>query len=310
MIQHEDFWDLVSKKVQVFRADVVGTTSNSLVLDVGTNIQSDVVLCGTGWKTDYSFFSPEQAVQLGLPHDSSLGSEDLQKWQILMAAADKHILKQFPVLGTPPSTCKPSSNASTTPARLYNGIASLTDPSVVFLGRARISNNFRGAEAQAIWATAFWDGLVKIPSPRQAQLEVAYMNAFSRRRYPSRGADGINFHADLIWYTDKLIYDAGLTSHRKGWWHDQEEPCLASDLRDCKDEYLRIAAKRNEKGALSIVRLAIAALRPFRADSPYGHFGNGWGHALVVGLAMSLIGLGGLLSSYGDRIRQSYMPKH
>ena len=155
-----------------------------------------------------------------------------------MDAADRQILEAYPILARPPSDYKPIGGTTLTPARLYHGIASLSDTSIIFLGRARMSNNFRGAEAQAIWATAYWDGHATIPPFKQAQRQVAYMNAYSRRRYPSRGVDGINFHTDLIWYTDTLLCEAGLTSHRKGWWEDWAEPCLASDFKDCKDEYL------------------------------------------------------------------------
>ena len=211
----------------------------SIVLDDGREVPTDLLLCGTGWNAAYPFFSSQQAYELGLPHDSYQDSKDEAKtWTDLMEAADQVIMKQYPILAHPPPGCKPRNGTNLTPARLYNGIASLADSSIVFLGRARLSNNFRGAEAQAIWATAYWDGHVKLPPFKKAQREVAYMNAFSRRRYPSRGVDGVNFHTDLIWYTDRLISEAGLTSHRKGWWGDPEEPCLASDLRDCKDEYL------------------------------------------------------------------------
>ena len=123
-------------------------------------------------------------------------------------------------------------------ARLYQGIACLTDTSIVFPGRARMSNNFLGAEARAIWATTYWDEYVTIPPFKQAQREVAYMNVFPRRRYPSRGVNGLKSQADLVWYTDTTLCEAGLTSHRKGWWEDPEEPCLASDFKDCKNEYI------------------------------------------------------------------------
>lgn len=52
------------------------------------------------------------------------------------------------------------------------------------------------------------------------------------------GVDGLNFHTDLVWYTDTLLSEAGLTSHREGWWEDADEPCLASDFQDCKNKYM------------------------------------------------------------------------
>ena len=240
MIQQADFWDLVSQKVNVYRSELLATTPKSVILDDGREVPTDMLLCGTGWDASYPFFSSRQAVELGLPHGLCAGpEEEQQSWKDHMDAADQQILQEYPILASPPPDYNSVvGGAHLTPARLYHGIASLTDSSVIFLGRARVSNNFLGAEAQAIWATAYWDGHVTLPPFKQAQREVAYMNAFSRRRYPSRGIDGINFHADLLWYTDTLVSEAGLTSHRKGWWEDSEEPCLASDFRDCKDEYI------------------------------------------------------------------------
>ncbi|OKL61617.1 hypothetical protein UA08_03612 [Talaromyces atroroseus] len=236
VIQHDDFWDLVSKKVTVYRSDPYGTTPNAIILTDGRVVPTDAVLCGTGWDPSYPFFTPDQAIQLGLPHQPDTSAEE-QTWDDLRKQADADILKEFPILGSPPRDAKPVGDISRTPARLYHGMASLSDPSILFLGRARVSNNFRVADAQAIWATAYWDGHVTLPPPSEAKRQVAYMNALSRRRYPTRGVDGINFHADLVYYTDRLAYEAGLTSHRKGWWEDPEEPCLASDFRDCAEEY-------------------------------------------------------------------------
>lgn len=239
LIQHEEFWDLVSQKVNVYSADPSGTSTNAIILDDGREVPTDVVFCGTGWDTSYSFFSSAQQAKLGLPHrigEDASGEEQL--WTNLMKEADEQIIKQYPILAQPPPDCKPIGDTSLTPARLYHSIASLKEPLVVFLGRCRISNTFLSAEAQAIWATAYWDGHITIPPFEQAQREIAFMNAFSRRRYPSHGVDGVNFHTDLIWYTDRLISDAGLTSHRKEWWDDGDAPRLSSDLRDCKDEYI------------------------------------------------------------------------
>ena len=129
--------------------------------------------------------------------------------------------------------------------RLYNGIAPLNDDSIAFLGHILLSNSFRNSEAQAIWTTAFFDKRMVLPETEQAEREVAYMNAFSRRKYPSRGATGAFFHFDFVGYTDKLMRDIGLKSHPKGWWwwwSDLTSPCLASDFKYIKDEYMSKAA--------------------------------------------------------------------
>lgn len=77
----------------------------------------------------------------------------------------------------------------------------------------QLSNSFRNAEAQAIWTTAYFDKNVKLPDTEQAEKEIAEMNAFSKRRYPSLEAMGTFFHFDLVSYTDKLMEDIGLKSH-------------------------------------------------------------------------------------------------
>lgn len=236
LAQHADFWDTLAQNVHVFRNDIISTTPQSVILDDGFEIQADVLLCGTGWRFNYPFFSTERAHLLGLPHSPNEDSpEEARLWTSLLETADRQVLAEFPLLKSPPPHSKP--DIPTTTMRLYNCIAPLEDPSVVFLGRAHLSNGFRTAEAQAIWATAYFDGNVKMPSLERAQREVAYMNAFSKRRYPSHGAAGDFLFFELVWYTDKLMDEAGLTSHRKSWWADWVEPCLATDFKDARDEY-------------------------------------------------------------------------
>lgn len=165
------------------------------------------------------------------------------------------MLADFPILKHPPPHETPE--VPTTCLRMYNGIAPLHDASIVFLGRAHLSNAFRTAEAQAVWATAYFDGNVKIPPLEQAQREVAYMTALSRKRYPSRGAAGDCLFFGLVWYTDRLLEEVGLRSHRmKGWLADWIEPCLASDLKDVKNEYLAKFSSGVDTSALAKPKVA------------------------------------------------------
>lgn len=199
-----------------------------IVLDGGTEVQADALLCGTGWMSNYPFFSEEVSRSLGLPHDRDDSLEDL------LAAADRQILEYFPQLGNPPPHSKPERSSAT---KLYKGIAPLDDHSVAFLGHMDVSNAFRAAEAQSIWATAYFDGSMRLPPLQKRQEDVAYMNAFSRRRYPSRGQSGDCLFFELVWYTDSLMAELGLKSHRKGWWSNLVTPLLASDLEGVRDEY-------------------------------------------------------------------------
>ena len=238
MIQRDDFWDTIAKNVAVQRESIVEMRERSVLLGNGAEVASDVVFCGTGWNTQYAFLTKEQRVQLGLPYAKEDDPPEVaQKWDTLLQAADDDILARFPLLTNPPPYFKRPQ--ATTATRLYNCIAPLTDDSIVFLGAAYLPNAFRAAEAQAIWATARLDGNFKLPPQQQAEREVAYMAAFSRRRYPSHGVAGNYFNMDLVGYTDKLVQDLGLVSHRKRWWwQDFFLPCIASDYSGIKDEYL------------------------------------------------------------------------
>ena len=167
LAQHIDFWDTLARNVHVYRNDISSLKPHSIVLDDGSEIPVDVLLYDTGWKFDYPFFPPKkQAYALGLPHSPEEDSpEDAKLWKFLLESADQRVLAEFPILKSPPPHKKPE--VPTTTMRLYNCIAPLEDPLVVFLGRAYLSNSFRTAEARAIWATAYFDGNVKMPSLEQ-----------------------------------------------------------------------------------------------------------------------------------------------
>jgi len=43
---------------------------------------------------------------------------------------------------------------------------------------------------------------------------------------------------ELVGYTDELLEQLGLKSYRKGWWRDLFAPCMASDFKGLKEEYV------------------------------------------------------------------------
>jgi dimethylaniline monooxygenase (N-oxide forming) len=238
MIQHEDFWDTIAKNVSVYRSDIRNMQPDSIVLQDGSEIKSDVLFCGTGWSQHYPFLAKDQIVEFGLPHvpEVDKNTNESAKWETLLKVADQQVIAQFPQLAHPPPHFERPTK--TTATRLYNCIAPLGDKTIAFLGDIYLSNSFRTAEAQAIWVTAYFDGRVELPPREEAEKEIAYMTAFSKRRYPSHGATGNYFHMDLVGYTDKLMKDVGLVSHRGRWWQDLVSPCLASDFKGIREEYL------------------------------------------------------------------------
>ena len=92
-------------------------------------------------------------MSFSLPYNPAKeNKEKSQKWTSLLDAADKQVLAHFPVLANPPPHLKrPAENTGT---KLYNGISTLNDDSIAFVGHVLLSNSFRNAEAQAVWTTA------------------------------------------------------------------------------------------------------------------------------------------------------------
>ena len=239
LIQHPDFWQTVAQNVQVHRSDILGLSEHLIRLKDGTSIPTDVLLCGTGWTpSSPSFFSPTQLAQLGLPHPIDQPDHENALWTKLQEEADHQVLAQFPKLANPPTYHKkPIAN---TPYRLYNLMVPIHDDdhSIIFLGHVLVPNAFRAAECQAIWATAYLDEQVPLPSVEDMQKEIALTNAWNRRRYLNNGEAGNYLNYDLVGYTDRLLGELGLSCHGKGWFEDLFAPCKASDFKGPKMEYL------------------------------------------------------------------------
>lgn len=104
---------------------------------------------------------------------------------------------------------------------------------MVFLGHIVIGNNFRAAECQALWAVAYLDGQLSLPSQEEMEKEVAMSTAWRRRRYLTKGALGHWLYFDLVSYTDALLEQLGLRSHRKKRTSkDFCGLCVAEDLKN------------------------------------------------------------------------------
>jgi dimethylaniline monooxygenase (N-oxide forming) len=206
----------------------------------GEEPPTDVLLCGTGWNTSsFPFFDSDLNLKLGLPHPlKNEPAESAETWTHLEKQADQIILEKFSQLAKPPN--HPRKPIQTTPYRLYNGIAPLSDDdnSIAFLGYVNCANYFRAVECQAVWATAYLDKHLTLPSTEAQQAEIARLTAFCRRRYLSNGQLGNFLPFESTAYLDKLLREVGLASHLKGWFWDYFWPGKAQDLVGLKDEYV------------------------------------------------------------------------
>lgn len=228
----------MAQNVHIYLDDILEVDKKLIRLKKGHEIASDVLLCGTGWDAaSFDFFEPDHLVQLGLPHlHKDEPPKESELWAHLEQQADLEILRQFPMLANPPEhNHRPS---PTTPYRLYNGIGPLNDDSIVFIGYSLVTNYFQGVECQAIWATAFLDRKIALPSLEDKQAEVARMIAYNKRGYLSSGERGNFLAFESNFYLDKLLREVGLSSHLKGWFKNYFVPRTAQDLAGLKDEYL------------------------------------------------------------------------
>ncbi|KAI1148132.1 flavin-binding monooxygenase-like protein-like protein [Nemania diffusa] len=240
-----DFWSLVAENVYVHRADVKSLGGTELYLDDedGTHFPCDAVLCGTGWQDGLRIFDNDTRIRLGLPFPKDIEpQEEAAKWEKLVRKADKQVLDRFVMLRNPPKHYH--KYETRTPYRLYQTMAPVHDDSILFMNHIVAGAKLFAAEAQAIWAVAYWDKSFAFPSPAERERDIAHMCAWNKRRYLSNGELG-NFAAfDSVPYVDRLLDEIGVTSHRKkGWLGNMFAPIMPADLGKVWHEYL---ARRNK----------------------------------------------------------------
>ena len=195
----------------------------------------------TGWLPYSQLFSPPVALGLGLPTAIAESTfKETADWETLEDRGDRNILARFPLLRDPPAHFK--TKPLYTPCRLYRAmvpVIDIEDHSIIFLGKLVVGNNFRAAEVQALWAVAYLDGNIQLQ--RQGmELEIGETVAWCRRRYLSKGDLGSWFYFDTLDYTDMLLEQLGLRSHRsRGWVKDLFGPCRATDLKNLVDEHIK-----------------------------------------------------------------------
>lgn len=230
--------------MHVYRQNIDHVTADSITLAAGSQAETkqktfpvDVFVFCTGWSIVSPIFASSLADQLGLPveldhADARTKSEEQKELE------DIDILDRFPVLQHPPQ-CD-GGRPSFTPFHLYKAMVpeqTIHSHSLVFLGKMVVGNNFLASEVQALWAVAYLDGNLKLEK-RSVEEETAQTVAWCRRRYLSKGALGSWFYFDVIDYTDMLLAQLGLKSHRqKGWWRNLFAPLKAADLRHLVKEY-------------------------------------------------------------------------
>lgn len=221
-----DFLGLVREgKVKVYIADVVALGEKTVSLSDGTTLETDTLVCATGWKARPPMkFLPEGLdAKLGLPTSSPKTVSP----SIDFATADVEILSRFPRLKHQPSTPIPggdtSADATVLPFTLYRFMAPsstpFSQPSLAFAGMITTISTSLCASLQALWITAYLSSsLSRVPSSPESASESAVLHSrFGRWRYScGYGGRFPDFVFDAVPYLDMLCKDLSLKNRRKG----------------------------------------------------------------------------------------------
>jgi cation diffusion facilitator CzcD-associated flavoprotein CzcO len=242
-----DFLELVREgKVKIHIADVQELGDGTVLLSDGTRLETDAIVCATGWKARPPLkFLPEGLdAQLGLP-----SSKPPSPSKSTFEAADAEILSQFPRLQNQPKTPVPSGDTAadktTQPFTLYRFMAPpstmLSDPSIAFAGMITTISTPLCATLQALWVTAYLSSTMSRTACSTVEAEKqAILHARSGRwRYPcGYGGRFPDFVFDAVPYLDMLLRDLGLEHKRKGsWWKEIFEAYGPEDYAGVVEEW-------------------------------------------------------------------------
>ncbi|KAI9050648.1 hypothetical protein LZ554_005805 [Drepanopeziza brunnea f. sp. 'monogermtubi'] len=219
------FLDLLkSGKVGVHIADIDRLENGKVVLSSGAIIETDAMLCATGWKhtSPMKFIPPSLEAELGLPtaHGSTLPGLLQAESEFLTSRADEEILSTFPRLktqpkGNPKLKPLPSTddddavrNEALTPLDLYRFMVPanpkfMAARDIAFVGHLLTISTAVLAQIQGLWVTAYFDGKLAAPllatsendddddydddkggSGTDHRYETRLHNRFGRWRYP------------------------------------------------------------------------------------------------------------------------------
>ncbi|KAL4951023.1 hypothetical protein BDW69DRAFT_196798 [Aspergillus filifer] len=218
---HSDLWETIrSPNVHIHRSSIAHISSESenvsLRLVNGTNIEVDLIVHATGWKSScpISFDPPELFDQLGLPFsDFKMG----YVWEAREQEAESRLRSNFDQ-----DLFKHGTPSTPSAYRLFRRLASPSlvaegDRSFAVMGAVYIGAVGVVAEVQALWMAAFLTGAFdEAQDSPLADTEDVY-EAVAEDVVWSR-LTGVGLNVDTLPYNDQLMRDLGLNPYRTGGW--------------------------------------------------------------------------------------------
>ncbi|VUC26049.1 unnamed protein product [Clonostachys rosea] len=206
-----NFFDLVrAGKIHVHLADINSVRDNKIRLSNGETIETDVVICATGWKKD-----PATKI---LNFDTGLKVQGAER-EKLIAEADEQVLSSLPLLKDQPVLRHEVKKGE--PLRNYRYIVptqAVFNRNIAYAGMVSTVTTSIFATVQGLWISAFLDGkLNRSPKDDTTVVKETILHTqWNKWRYPcGYGASLPDFAFDSIPYVDMLLKDLGLRNHRK-----------------------------------------------------------------------------------------------
>ncbi|KAJ4415446.1 hypothetical protein N0V82_007317 [Gnomoniopsis sp. IMI 355080] len=268
-----DWFDYIRNGViTVEHAEIVSMDERWTYLSTGKAIEADTVVTCTGWRdaTTITFEPPEVAAELGLPASVGSGFQRKQNDSHLVAEARKQVISRSPELSPRPlrnmtpswrytqtdSKLEPNQNKSGARDddyfRLYRSIVPASERilqyrNLAFVGMHHSIHTVMVAQAQALWATAFFQDRIPDLGSHGGMDQVKYqaylLTEYERMRRPKEGAGADGKYLDLVFdtipYIDSLLEDIGVQTRRKSsWWRDISEPYTLRNYEGIVKEWL------------------------------------------------------------------------
>jgi dimethylaniline monooxygenase (N-oxide forming) len=213
-------------------------------------INTNAIVWCTGFQASTSFFSPSDALSLGLPIPlDSEPAESKKHWNNLLAAADIDLLKRFPVLK---QWSLQAPKERTTNYRMYRQVLppsciDANDRSIAFAGFVSNGQTAFASELTGIYSVAWLEGLLSrgdLASKEEMEWDVAKTHAWMARRYGARGHSLPEVVMEVQTFFDVLVKDLGGRVKRKGGWREYLGVYRASDYSGLIEEILDRREKR------------------------------------------------------------------
>ncbi|KAF3760697.1 hypothetical protein M406DRAFT_63876 [Cryphonectria parasitica EP155] len=233
-------FDLVKEgRIRVHIDNIDHLEPGRAVLASGEVLETDGIVCSTGWKKESMKISGLDEAGLGLA-SAVVEANRLA----LNAKADSDVLTMFPRLKDQPQLRFEPKEAD--PLRNYRFIVPSTmlqSRNLAFSGMISTVNTAVCATVQAVWITAFLDGKLDriAQTPDEVTQEVMLHTQWGKWRFPcGYGASLPDFVFEGLPYVNMLMKDMGLRIYRKpSYVKELVEPYTPPDFAGLLDEWKR-----------------------------------------------------------------------